>query len=188
MSQMIALRLGGVPVMRVRRCLNRLAAAGWAVQPADLATCHLAKGDIDALTDALVEAKTSGIPATFEQLLAIGISIGWRGGEYRSPRDVVLAARTPRSIRLPARGSFEFASPARYTWRPWAEVTVVLQLDRFVGGAGIDRIASQLQAALGVIYDESPDIFSARAKAARLDVALIAKDTKFRVVAVNVSD
>lgn len=186
--EMIAMRLGGVPVMRVHRCLQRLKEASVSVNPQALAAHFHAGGRLEALTDALVTAKLLAVPATYDQLAAIDIAIGPGTKEFPSPTDAVRASKTPRAIRLPAKGALEFSTPGKYTWRPWAEATVVVQLDRFIGGGGVDWIASQLRAALSEVYTKSSDLCTARTNAAAIDPAAIAKDTKFRVVTLNISD
>jgi uncharacterized protein YqfA (UPF0365 family) len=172
-TNLLGMRLGGVPYGLVVAARITAAKAGIPVTTDKIAAHYLAGGNVVPTVQALIAAQKAGIVLDWDRACAIDLATKGSG------KSVVEAVRTsvdPKVIDCP--------NPAR--------VTVRTHLDRFVGGAKeetiIARVGEGIVTTIGIADSykhvlESPDSISKTVLARGLDVG-----TAFEILSIDIAD
>lgn len=73
-TEKIALALKGLPVQRIEKAVATTQAAGITITAMDVCTHLMCKGSVEKVIDALILAKSEGIPASWNELCAIDLA------------------------------------------------------------------------------------------------------------------
>lgn len=134
-GQMIGMRLRRVnPKIIVEQLIKARKAGITDVNLNVLEAHYLASGNIDTVVDALISAKNAGIELDFEQAAAIDLA-------GRDVREAVIDSVNTKVIVSPA---VEAIAKNGIQLIARASITVRVQLDRLVGGAGEDTITARV--------------------------------------------
>jgi uncharacterized protein YqfA (UPF0365 family) len=192
-SELIALRLRGVPVGLIVD--NRITAvkSGLDVSIDDLSTHYLAGGNVEMVVLALIAARKAGIHLVFDKACAIDLATKGTG---KTVLEAVKTSVNPKVIDCPnpASGKVTIDGVAKdgIVTRARARVTVRTNLDRFVGGATeetiIARVGEGIVTSIGSSASykdvlESPDRISKTV----LDKALDS-NTAFEILSIDIAD
>jgi uncharacterized protein YqfA (UPF0365 family) len=180
---LIGMRLRRIPPNRIIQPLIAARKAGLADLTQNQLEAHLmARGDVDKVVSALIEAKKANIPLNFDQ--ASGIDL--------AGRDVLEGVRAfvkPKVIQTPmvqgvAQDGIQLLATAR--------ITVRVKIDRLVGGAGeetiIARVGEGIVSSIGSAAThnevlEYPDKISKTVLAKGLDAG-----TAFEILSIDISE
>jgi uncharacterized protein YqfA (UPF0365 family) len=180
---LIGMRLRRIPPNRIIQPLIAARKAGLADLTQNQLEAHLmARGDVDKVVSALIEAKKANIPLNFDQ--ASGIDL--------AGRDVLEGVRAfvkPKVIQTPmvqgvAQDGIQLLATAR--------ITVRVKIDRLVGGAGeetiIARVGEGIVSSIGSALThnevlEYPDKISKTVLAKGLDAG-----TAFEILSIDISE
>lgn len=180
---LVGMRLRRIPPNRIIQPLIAARKAGLADITQNQLEAHLmARGDVDKVVSALIEARKANIPLNFEQ--ASGIDL--------AGRDVLEGVRAfvkPKVIQTPmvqgvAQDGIQLLATAR--------ITVRVKIDRLVGGAGeetiIARVGEGIVSSIGSALThnevlEYPDKISKTVLAKGLDAG-----TAFEILSIDISE
>ncbi len=180
---LIGMRLRRIPPNRIIQPLIAARKAGLSDLTQNQLEAHLmARGDVDKVVSALIEAKKANIPLNFDQ--ASGIDL--------AGRDVLEGVRAfvkPKVIQTPmvqgvAQDGIQLLATAR--------ITVRVKIDRLVGGAGeetiIARVGEGIVSSIGSALThnevlEYPDKISKTVLAKGLDAG-----TAFEILSIDISE
>lgn len=192
-TELIALRLRGVPVALVVD--NRITAvkSGLNVSIDELSTHYLAGGSVEMVVLALIAAQKAGIRLTFDKACAIDLATKGTG---KTVLEAVKTSVNPKVIDCPApqTGKITIDAVAKdgIVIRARARVTVRTNLERFVGGATeetiIARVGEGIVSTIGSADSykdvlENPDRISKTV----LDKALDS-NTAFEILSIDIAD
>jgi uncharacterized protein YqfA (UPF0365 family) len=192
-TELIALRLRGVPVGSIVD--NRITAvkSGLDVTIDDLSTHFLAGGSVDMVVLALIAARKAGIHLDFDRACAIDLATKGTG---KTVLEAVKTSVNPKVIDCPnpATGKVSIDAVAKdgIIIRARARVTVRTNLERFVGGATeetiIARVGEGIVSTIGSADTykevlENPDRISKTV----LDKALDS-NTAFEILSIDIAD
>jgi len=152
-SLFITMLILRAPAMKIWRLGKRLHHHGVTVEEEALLAHHLAGGDINLLTESLLLAERQHLGVSFDRLCAIDLSTR-TSAEGVNVLDIVKQAAEPRVYRVPEEGFREFSAPACPTWRLAFRLHHTTNLDRYVGGATLDKLASEVTEFVSRFYRE----------------------------------
>lgn len=182
LAQLIGMRFRKVTPARIVNPLIKATKAGLDLSMNKMEAHHLAGGNIDRVVNALIASQRAGIPLDFEQACAIDLA----------GRDVLTAVQmsvSPKVIETPV-----IAAIAKdgIELRAKAKVTVRVNLDRLVGGAGeetiIARVGEGIVTTIGSSFThkdvlENPDSISQTVLNKGLD-----SGTAFEILSIDIAD
>jgi uncharacterized protein YqfA (UPF0365 family) len=192
-TELIALRLRGVPVGMIVD--NRITAvkSGLLVTADDLSTHFLAGGNVEMVVQALIAAKKAGIHLDFDRACAIDLATKGTG---KTVLEAVKTSVNPKVIDCPnpasGRSTIDGVAKDGIVIKAKARVTVRTNLDRFVGGATeetvIARVGEGIVSTIGSAESykdvlENPDRISKTV----LDKALDS-NTAFEILSIDIAD
>src|SRR3989475_9885924 len=192
-TELIALRLRGVPVGLIVD--NRITAvkAGPDVSIDDLSTHYLAGGNVEMVVLSLIAAKKAGFRLDFDRACAIDLATKGTG---KTVLEAVKTSVNPKVIDCPnpssGRVTIDGVAKDGIVVKAKARVTVRTNLDRFVGGATeetiIARVGEGIVTTIGSSQSykdvlENPDRISKTV----LDKALDA-NTAFEILSIDIAD
>ena len=181
-GQLIGMRLRKVPPGLVVNNLIKATKAGINITITEIETHYLAKGNINAVIDALISADKANIDLDFK--LAAAIDLAGRD-VYRAVHDCV----TPRVINSPpiaavAKDGIQLIAKSRITLRA--------DIHRLVGGAGeetiLARVGEGIVTTIGSAIDhksvlENPDMISKKVLDKGLD-----SGTAYSILSIDIAD
>ncbi|MBB6098375.1 uncharacterized protein YqfA (UPF0365 family) [Deinobacterium chartae] len=134
LGYLVAMRLRRVNPSRIILPQIKATKAGLKLRQNLLEAHYLAGGNVDRVVDALIAADKAGIPLTFDRATAIDLA-------GRDVLEAVKVSVTPKVITTPpiaamARNGIQVVATAR--------ITVRVQIDRLVGGAGEETIIARV--------------------------------------------
>jgi len=192
-SNLIGMRLRGIPPSLVVNQRITAIRAGLGVTTAQLETHYLSGGNIEAVVRALIAADKAGIPLDFNRCCAIDLATL---GSGKTVFEAVRTSVNPRVIDCPnpASGLSAIAGVAKdgIGVNAKARVTVRTNLDRFVGGATeetiVARVGEGIVATIGAADSykqvlEYPDQISKTVLAKGLD-----SGTAFEILSIDIAD
>ncbi|MDB6016861.1 MAG: hypothetical protein JWR19_1350 [Pedosphaera sp.] len=192
-SELIALRLRGVPVSLIVD--NRITAvkSGMNLSIDDLSTHYMAGGNVDMVVPALIAARKAGIHLEFDRACAIDLATKGTG---KTVLEAVKTSVNPKVIDCPEASSgkttIDGVAKDGIVIKAKARVTVRTNLDRFVGGATeetiIARVGEGIVTTIGSSNSykdvlENPDRISKTV----LDKALDS-NTAFEILSIDIAD
>ena len=192
-SELLALRLRGVPVGLIVD--NRITSvkSGIDLSIDDLSTHYLAGGNVDMVVLALIAAGKAGIHLVFDRACAIDLATKGTG---KTVLEAVKTSVNPKVIDCPnpsaGKTTIEGVAKDGIIIKARARVTVRTNLDRFVGGATeetiIARVGEGIVATIGSSNSykdvlENPDRISKTV----LDKALDS-NTAFEILSIDIAD
>jgi uncharacterized protein YqfA (UPF0365 family) len=192
-SDLIALRLRGVPVGLIVD--NRITAvkSGLDVSIDDLSTHYLAGGSVEMVVLSLIAARKAGIHLVFDRACAIDLATKGTG---KTVLEAVKTSVNPKVIDCPnptsGKTTIEGVAKDGIIIKARARVTVRTNLDRFVGGATeetiIARVGEGIVTTIGSANSykdvlENPDRISKTV----LDKALDS-NTAFEILSIDIAD
>ncbi len=181
-GQLIGMRLRKIPPARVVNNLIKATKAGLKITTTEIETHYLAKGNIDAVIDALISADKANIDLNFK--LAAAIDLAGRD-VFQAVHDSV----TPRVINSPpvaavAKDGIQLVAKSRITLRA--------DIHRLVGGAGeetiLARVGEGIVTTIGSAEQhkdvlENPDMISRKVLEKGLD-----SGTAFNILSIDIAD
>jgi len=192
-SNLLGMRLGGVPYGLVVSARITAVKAGIQVSTDKIAAHFLAGGNVMPTVQALIAAQKAGIVLDWDRACAIDLATKGSG------KSVVEAVRTsvdPKVIDCPnpesGRTTIDGVAKDGIQVKVKARVTVRTHLDRFVGGAKeetiIARVGEGIVTTIGVADSykhvlESPDSISKTVLARGLDVG-----SAFEILSIDIAD
>jgi uncharacterized protein YqfA (UPF0365 family) len=192
-TNLLGMRLGGVPYGLVVAARITAAKAGIPVTTDKIAAHYLAGGNVVPTVQALIAAQKAGIVLDWDRACAIDLATKGSG------KSVVEAVRTsvdPKVIDCPnpesGRTTIDGVAKDGIQVKVKARVTVRTHLDRFVGGAKeetiIARVGEGIVTTIGIADSykhvlESPDSISKTVLARGLDVG-----TAFEILSIDIAD
>ena len=192
-SELIALRLRGIPVGAVVDERITAVKAGIPLTTDELSTHMLAGGDIRMVVRALIAAQKANIALDFDRACAIDLAT--RNTE-KSVLSAVMTSVNPRVIDCPSaasgRTTIDAVAKDGIQLRARARVTVRTALDRFMGGATeetiIARVGEGIVTTIGSAASykdvlEAPDKISKTVLAKGLDAG-----TAYEILSVDIAD
>lgn len=193
LTELIALRLRGIPLALVVD--NRIAAvrSGLPVSIDDLSTHFLAGGNVPMVVLALIAARKAGIHLVFDRACAIDLATKGTG---KTVFEAVRTSINPRVIGCPGPGMGQatIAGVAKdgIVIKARALVTVRTNLDRFVGGATEETIIARVGEGIVSTIGSSATYKDVLANPHRisqtvLDRALDA-NTAFEILSLDIAD
>ena len=192
-TELIALRLRGVPVGPVVNVRITAIKSGLPLSIDELSTHFLAGGNIEAVVQALIAARKANIHLEFDSACAIDLATKGTG------KSVIEAVRTsvnPMVIDCPnpnvGKGTIDAVAKDGIVIKARARVTVRTSLDRFVGGATEDTIIARVGE--GIVSTvgscdtykdvlENPDRISMTVLGKSLD-----SNTAFEILSIDIAD
>ena len=192
-TELIALRLRGVPVGPVVNVRITAIKSGLPLSIDELSTHFLARGNIEAVVQALIAARKANIHLEFDSACAIDLATKGTG------KSVIEAVRTsvnPMVIDCPnpnvGKGTIDAVAKDGIVIKARARVTVRTSLDRFVGGATEDTIIARVGE--GIVSTvgscdtykdvlENPDRISMTVLGKSLD-----SNTAFEILSIDIAD
>jgi uncharacterized protein YqfA (UPF0365 family) len=193
MSELLALRLRGVPVGLIVD--NRITAvkSGLDISIDDLSTHYLAGGNVEMVVLALIAARKAGIHLVFDRACAIDLATKGTG---KTVLEAVKTSVNPKVIDAPnpttGKTTIDGVAKDGIIIKARARVTVRTNLDRFVGGATeetiIARVGEGIVTTIGSANSykdvlENPDRISKTV----LDKALDS-NTAFEILSIDIAD
>ncbi len=192
-TELIALRLRGVPVGLVVDSRITAVKSGLAVTIDDLSTHYLAGGNIEMVVLALIAARKAGIHLDYDRACAIDLATKGTG---KTVLEAVKTSVNPKVIDCPApttgKSTIDAVAKDGIVIKAKARVTVRTNLDRFVGGATeetiIARVGEGIVTTIGSADSykdvlENPDRISKNV----LDKALDS-NTAFEILSIDIAD
>ncbi len=192
-TELIALRLRGVPVGLVVDARITAVKSGLPLTIDDLSTHYLAGGNVQMVVLALIAAKKASINLPFDRACAIDLATKGTG---KTVLEAVKTSVNPKVIDCPAQNSgkstIDAVAKDGIVIRAKARVTVRTNLDRFVGGATeetiIARVGEGIVSTIGSAETykevlENPDRISKTV----LDKALDS-NTAFEILSIDIAD
>jgi uncharacterized protein YqfA (UPF0365 family) len=192
-TELIALRLRGVPVGLIVDSRITAVKSGLDVSIDDLSTHYLAGGSVEMVSLALIAARKAGIHLDFDRACAIDLATKGTG---KTVLEAVKTSVNPKVIDCPAPSSGKITIDAvakdGIAVKVRARVTVRTALDRFVGGATeetiIARVGEGIVSTIGSADTykavlENPDRISKTV----LDKALDS-NTAFEILSIDIAD
>jgi len=192
-TELIALRLRGVPVGPLVNARITAIKSGLPLSIDELSTHFLARGNIEAVVQALIAARKANIHLEFDSACAIDLATKGTG------KSVIEAVRTsvnPMVIDCPSpnvgKGTIDAVAKDGIVIKARARVTVRTSLDRFVGGATEDTIIARVGE--GIVSTvgscdtykdvlENPDRISMTVLGKSLD-----SNTAFEILSIDIAD
>jgi len=192
-TELIALRLRGVPVGLVVDSRITAVKSGLPLTIDDLSTHYLAGGNVQMVVLALIAAKKASINLPFDRACAIDLATK---GTQKTVLEAVKTSVNPKVIDCPApaqgKSTIDAVAKDGIVIRAKARVTVRTNLDRFVGGATeetiIARVGEGIVSTIGSSETykevlENPDRISKTV----LDKALDS-NTAFEILSIDIAD
>jgi uncharacterized protein YqfA (UPF0365 family) len=195
-TELIALRLRGVPVGMVVDARITAVKSGLPLTIDDLSTHFLAGGNVQMVVLALIAAKKAAINLPFDRACAIDLATK---GTQKTVIEAVKTSVNPKVIDCPAqstqstaKNTIDAVAKDGIVIRAKARVTVRTNLDRFVGGATeetiIARVGEGIVSTIGSSNTykevlENPDRISKTV----LDKALDS-NTAFEILSIDIAD
>ena len=181
-GQLIGMRLRKIPPSIVVNNLIKATKAGLKITTTEIETHYLAKGNINAVIDALISAEKANIDLNFK--LAAAIDLAGRD-VFQAVHDSV----TPRVINSPpvaavAKDGIQLVAKSRITLRA--------DIHRLVGGAGeetiLARVGEGIVTTIGSADNhkdvlENPDMISRKVLEKGLD-----SGTAFNILSIDIAD
>lgn len=181
-GQLIGMRLRKIPPSIVVNNLIKATKAGLSITTTEIETHYLAKGNINAVIDALISAEKANIDLNFK--LATAIDLAGRD-VFQAVHDSV----TPRVINSPpvaavAKDGIQLIAKSRITLRA--------DIHRLVGGAGeetiLARVGEGIVTTIGSAENhknvlENPDMISKKVLEKGLD-----SGTAFNILSIDIAD
>lgn len=192
-SELVALRLRGVPVGLIVD--NRITAvkSGLDVSIDDLSTHYLAGGNVEMVVLALIASRKAGIHLVFDRACAIDLATKGTG---KTVLEAVKTSVNPKVIDAPnpttGKTTIDGVAKDGIIIKARARVTVRTNLDRFVGGATeetiVARVGEGIVTTIGSANSykdvlENPDRISKTV----LDKALDS-NTAFEILSIDIAD
>ena len=192
-SELIALRLRGVPVGLIVD--NRITGVKSGMNPSidDLSTHYMAGGNVDTVVLALIAARKAGIHLEFDRACAIDLATKGTG---KTVLEAVKTSVNPKVIDCPepksGKSSIDGVAKDGIVIKAKARVTVCTNLDRFVGGATeetiIARVGEGIVTTIGSANTykdvlENPDRISKTVLSKALD-----SNTAFEILSIDIAD
>jgi len=194
-TELIALRLRGVPVGLVVDARITAVKSGLPLTIDDLSTHFLAGGNVQMVVLALIAAKKASINLPFDRACAIDLATK---GTQKTVLEAVKTSVNPKVIDCPApaqmqgKSTIDAVAKDGIVIRAKARVTVRTNLDRFVGGATEETIIARVGE--GIVSNvgssgtykevlENPDRISKTV----LDKALDS-NTAFEILSIDIAD
>jgi len=188
-STLVGMRLRNVPPARIVLPLITATKAGLDINITELEAHYLAKGNVQLVVNALVSASKAGISLPFARAAAIDLA-------GRNVLEAVRMRVTPKVIDAPdptkGRQTIDGVAMDGIQLKAKARVTVRINLDRLVGGAGeetiIARVGEGIVSAIGSSQSykqvlESPDVISKTVMRKGLDAG-----TAFEILSIDIAD
>jgi uncharacterized protein YqfA (UPF0365 family) len=192
-SELIALRLRGVPVGTIVDTRITAIKSGLNVSIDDLSTHFLAGGSVQMVIQALIAARKAGIHLDFDRACAIDLATKGTG---KTVLEAVKTSVNPKVIDCPApisgKTTIDGVAKDGIIVKAKARVTVRTHLERFVGGATeetiVARVGEGIVSTIGSSDSykdvlENPDRISKTV----LDKALDA-NTAFEILSIDIAD
>ncbi len=192
-SELIALRLRGVPVGLIVDTRITAIKSGLNVSIDDLSTHFLAGGSVQMVIQALIAARKAGIHLDFDRACAIDLATKGTG---KTVLEAVKTSVNPKVIDCPApvsgKTTIDGVAKDGIVVKAKARVTVRTHLERFVGGATeetiVARVGEGIVSTIGSSDSykdvlENPDRISKTV----LDKALDA-NTAFEILSIDIAD
>ena len=192
-SELIALRLRGVPVGLIVD--NRITAvkSGLAITIDDLSTHFLAGGNVQMVIQALIAARKAGITLDFDRACAIDLATKGTG---KTVLEAVKTSVNPRVIDCPAAASgkstIDGVAKDGIVVKAKARVTVRTQLERFVGGATEETIVARVGEGIVSTIGSSDSYKDVLANPDRISKTVLGKaldsNTAFEILSIDIAD
>lgn len=192
-TELIALRLRGVPVGMVVDGRITAVKSGLPLTIDDLSTHYLAGGNIQMVVLALIAAKKASINLPFDRACAIDLATK---GTQKTVLEAVKTSVNPKVIDCPApttnKVTIDAVAKDGIVIKARARVTVRTNLDRFVGGATeetiIARVGEGIVSTIGSAGSykdvlENPDRISKTVLGKALD-----SNTAFEILSIDIAD
>ncbi len=192
-SELIALRLRGVPVGMIVDTRITAVKSGLNVSIDELSTHFLAGGSVQMVIQALIAARKAGIHLDFDRACAIDLATKGTG---KTVLEAVKTSVNPKVIDCPApisgKTTIDGVAKDGIIVKAKARVTVRTHLERFVGGATeetiVARVGEGIVSTIGSSDSykdvlENPDRISKTV----LDKALDA-NTAFEILSIDIAD
>jgi uncharacterized protein YqfA (UPF0365 family) len=192
-TELIALRLRGVPVGMVVDSRITAVKSGLPLTIDDLSTHFLAGGNVQMVVLALIAAKKAGINLVFDRACAIDLATKGTG---KTVLEAVKTSVNPKVIDCPeaktGKVSIDAVAKDGIVIKARARVTVRTNLDRFVGGATeetiIARVGEGIVTTIGSANSykdvlENPDRISKTVLGKALD-----SNTAFEILSIDIAD
>ena len=192
-SELIALRLRGVPVGLIVD--NRITAvkSGLAITIDDLSTHFLAGGNVQMVIQALIAARKAGISLDFDRACAIDLATKGTG---KTVLEAVKTSVNPRVIDCPApasgKSTIDGVAKDGIVVKAKARVTVRTQLERFVGGATEETIVARVGEGIVSTIGSSDSYKDVLANPDRISKTVLGKaldsNTAFEILSIDIAD
>ncbi len=192
-SNLLGMRLGGVPYGLVVDARITAVKAGIPLETDKIAAHYLAGGNVVPTVQALVAAQKAGISLNWDRACAIDLATK---GSNKSVGEAVRTSVDPKVIDCPnpesGRTTIDGVAKDGIQVKVKARVTVRTNLDRFVGGAKEDtiiaRVGEGIVSTIGAaesykVVLESPDSISKTVLARGLDVG-----SAFEILSIDIAD
>lgn len=192
-TELIALRLRGVPVGMVVDARITAVKSGLPLTIDDLSTHFLAGGNVQMVVLALIAAKKAAINLPFDRACAIDLATK---GTQKTVLEAVKTSVNPKVIDCPAaaggKASIDGVAKDGIVIKARARVTVRTNLDRFVGGATeetiVARVGEGIVSTIGSadtykVVLENPDRISKTVLGKALD-----SNTAFEILSIDIAD
>ena len=188
-TTLMGMRLRNVPPARIVGPLIMATKAGLDLDISELEAHYLARGNVQLVVTALVSASKAGITLPFARAAAIDLA-------GRNVLEAVKMRVTPKVIDAPdpTKGRYTIDAVAMdgIQLKAKARVTVRVNLDRLVGGAGeetiIARVGEGIVSSIGSSQSykqvlENPDVISKTVMRKGLD-----SGTAFEILSIDIAD
>ena len=192
-SELIALRLRGVPVGLIGD--NRITAvkSGLDITIDDLSTHFLAGGNVQMVIQALIAARKAGITLDFDRSCAIDLATKGTG---KTVLEAVKTSVNPRVIDCPnpasGKATIDGVAKDGIVVKAKARVTVRTQLERFVGGATEETIVARVGEGIVSTIGSSDSYKDVLANPDRISKTVLGKaldsNTAFEILSIDIAD
>lgn len=192
-TELIALRLRGVPVGMVVDSRITAIKSGLDISIDDLSTHYLAGGSVEMVVQSLIAAQKAGIHLIFDRACAIDLATKGTG---KTVLEAVKTSVNPKVIDCPnpasGKNTIDAVAKDGIVIKARARVTVRTNLDRFVGGATeetiIARVGEGIVSTIGSNDSykevlENPDSISKTVLEKGLD-----SNTAFEILSIDIAD
>lgn len=192
-TELIALRLRGVPVGMVVDARITAVKSGLPLTIDDLSTHYLAGGNVQMVVLALIAAKKASINLPFDRACAIDLATKGTG---RTVLEAVKTSVNPKVIDCPnpASGRTTIDGVARdgIIVKAKARVTVRTALDRFVGGAMEETIIARVGEGIVTTIGSSDSYKTVLENPDRISKTVLDKaldsNTAFEILSIDIAD
>lgn len=192
-TELIALRLRGVPVGLVVDARITAVKSGLPLTIDDLSTHFLAGGNVQMVVLALIAAKKAAINLPFDRACAIDLATKGTG---KTVLEAVKTSVNPKVIDCPApntgKATIDAVAKDGIVIKAKARVTVRTNLDRFVGGATEETIVARVGEGIVTTIGSSQTYKEVLENPDRISKTVLAKaldaNTAFEILSIDIAD